>query len=151
MQTLEILEPYSLPGICSPANRLVNKTQTEGEEDKPWCVDHLQEDRKILGAVPGNDPRTPFWHRCVEEGRRGKHVAELGGRKGDNGRVDPENCVSAHDLYVSVLEIKCLVVSRDLFAIALFGAIFQFGCGKVGYGGDAQRGGRGCGDSVAGR
>jgi len=37
--------------------------------------------------------------------------------------VDPENCVSAHNLYVSILEIERLVMSGNHFVATLSGII----------------------------
>jgi len=65
--------------------------------------------------------------------------------------VDPENRVSAHDLHVSVFQIERLVASRNPFAVALSDVLVKFCRGQVGYGGDAQRGGRGGGDSIVGK
>lgn len=89
----------------------------------PWCIDHLQQDRKVLGAVLRSNPRTSLWHWCIEEDRWGKHVSEFEGKKGDNGRVDSENRASAHHLYISVLEIESLVARGSPFAIALLDII----------------------------
>jgi len=37
--------------------------------------------------------------------------------------VDPENRVSARDLYISVIEVERLVAGRNPFTIALFDVI----------------------------
>ena len=39
----------------------------------------------------------------------GQHVSESGGGERDNGRVNSEYGISAHDLHVSVIEVKRIV------------------------------------------
>ena len=107
----------------------------------PWRVDQLQQDPKILGAVFENNPGTPFRHRCAEKGRGGKHVPKDGGGERDYRRVDPENCLPAQYLYVSILQVECLVASGDPFAAALLNIFIKFGRSPVGYRGDTRRGG----------
>jgi hypothetical protein len=40
--------------------------------------------------------------------------------------VDTENCLPAHDLYVSVLQVECLVASRNPFAAVLSDILVEF-------------------------
>ena len=65
--------------------------------------------------------------------------------------MDPEDCVSAHDLYVSVLQVECLMAGLNLLVTVPHDVLPKFGRGQVGYGGDGQGGGRDSGGLVAGR
>ena len=49
--------------------------------------------------------------------------------------------MSAHDLYISIFQVECLVASENPFVAGLSGRVLvKFGRGQVGYGGNAQRG-----------
>ena len=73
-----------------------------------------------------------------------------GGERNDRG-VHPENCVSAHNLHVSVLEVERLVASRNPFLAVLPGVLAKFGWSQVGYRGNAQCGGGDGDDSIFGK
>ena len=51
--------------------------------------------------------------------------------------MDPEKCVSAHNFYVSVLQVERFVASGDLFGAAFSDILVEFGRSQVGYSGDA--------------
>ena len=62
--------------------------------------------------------------------------------------MDPEDCTSARNLDVSILEVERFVVSRNPSVTALFDVLVQLGWCQVGDGGDAQCRGGGSGDLV---
>ena len=74
----------------------------------------------------------------------------MGGERED-GRVNPENRVSAHNLYVSILEVERLMSSRNPFAITFSDVLAQFCWGQIRFSGDARRGGRDRGGSIIGK
>ena len=51
--------------------------------------------------------------------RLGENVPECGGGKRDDGRVNPEYRVLAHDLHVPIFKVECIVMSVRPLAIAL--------------------------------
>jgi len=89
-------------------------------------------------------------HWRTEEGRGRKHVPKVWGGERDYSGVDTENCLPAHDLDISIFQVERLVANQDPFATVLSDILVEFGRSQVGYGGDAQRGGRDGGDSVVG-
>ena len=68
----------------------------------------------------------------MEECRWRKDVSEFWGGKRDDRRMNAEYGVSAHDLHVSVFEIKRVVTSSRLFDL-----LTKLGWSQVRYGGDA--------------
>ena len=57
--------------------------------------------------------------------------------------MDSEYGVSAHNLYVSIFEVKRIVASSYLL-LSVFYILTELRWGQVGYRGDGKRGGRGC-------
>ena len=103
-----------MPGTWPPVNGLfINR-----KRDLPWCVDHLQQHRKILGGVCDDNPRTPLRRRGVEEHRLGKDVSKFGRRERNRSRVNPEERVSAHNFDVSIFEVERVVMNDHVVVVS---------------------------------
>ena len=73
----------------------------------------------------------------MNECRLGEDVPELGGGERDDGGMDPEYGLTAHNLYVSVFEVKCIVASDCPLLAEVFDIFTELRWGQVGYRGDA--------------
>lgn len=104
---LRNLVPCREPGQRSTVS---SQTHTKGRTDLPRSVDHLQQDHKILSTVIENNPRA----RHV-----GENISEFGGGKREDSGVNPKRGVSAHNLHVSILKVKRVVMSVRMFATVL--------------------------------
>jgi len=104
-------------GNLTASQRPVHRTHINGERDLPWCVDHLQQHRKILSGVGDGNPRAPFWRWCAEERRLGKDVSKFGRRKRDRSRVNPGEGVFAQHFDVSIFEVERLVMNGHIAVV----------------------------------
>ena len=67
----------------------------------------------------------------------GEDVPELGRGKRDDGGMDLEYGIAAHNFYVSVFEVKCLMASSYPLPARMFDIFAELRWGQVGYRGDA--------------
>ena len=106
-------------GNLVKSQRTVHRTQFKGERDPPWCVDHLQQGRKVLCVVVENSSRTPVCNLRMDARQLGENVPEFGGGKRDGAGVNPEYSTPTQDIHVPIVKIKRIVTSVHPFAAGL--------------------------------